>query len=43
MVSAVRRGLGHRVGADVAAAARLVLDDDGAQRIFHPLGQQLAP
>ena len=39
MVSAVRRRLGHRVGADVAAAAGAVLDDHGAQRVLHALGQ----
>jgi hypothetical protein len=37
---AVRRGLGHRVGANVAASAGLVLDDDGAQGVFGAFGQR---
>jgi hypothetical protein len=38
---AVGRGLGDRVGGDVAAGAGLVLDDDGAaQRGAHADGQR---
>ena len=39
---AVGRGLGDRVGAEIAAGARLVLDHEGAVRIFlrKPVGDQ---
>jgi hypothetical protein len=37
---AVGRGLGDDVGADVAACARSVLDDDDAERVPDPLGER---
>ena len=42
---AVGRGLGHRVGGDIAAGARLVLDHEGALWIFlrQALGDERAP
>ena len=36
----IGRRLGHRIGADVAATAGPVLNDDGAQSGLNPLGQQ---
>jgi hypothetical protein len=38
--AAIRRCLGHQVGADVAAGAGLVVHHDAAQRGLHALGQR---
>ena len=36
---AVWCGLGNQIGADIAACTGPVIDDHGAQRVFHALGQ----
>ena len=37
---AIGRGFGYRIGTDVAAGARPVLDDHRPQSVFDPLGQR---